>query len=108
MVAHRLCCRLSSPRVLCSKLWQRRGRRAGRAPSRRVTPPSPGHDQLGRSGRYLIVRHRGGCRLSEVDAAWAALNAAAERAKVRRIASLFDVEPGRLGRLTVEAAGLTL
>jgi glucose-6-phosphate isomerase len=46
--------------------------------------------------------------LSEVDAAWAALNAAAERARARRIASLFASEPGRLARLTVEAAGLTL
>ena len=46
--------------------------------------------------------------MSELDSAWAALNAAAERARVRRIASLFDVEPGRLARLTVEAAGLTL
>ena len=46
--------------------------------------------------------------MSELDAAWAALNAAAERARHRRIAALFDVEPGRLSRLTVEAAGLTL
>lgn len=46
--------------------------------------------------------------MSELDAAWAALDAAAERARVRRIASLFDVEPGRLARLTLEAAGLTL
>jgi glucose-6-phosphate isomerase len=46
--------------------------------------------------------------VSEVDAAWAALNAAAERARVRRIASLFAAEPGRLARLTLEAAGLTL
>ena len=46
--------------------------------------------------------------MSELDAAWAALNAAAERARVRRIAGLFEVEPGRLARLTLEAAGLTL
>ncbi|CAN7511156.1 glucose-6-phosphate isomerase [Phenylobacterium sp. LjRoot225] len=46
--------------------------------------------------------------MSELDAAWAALNAAADRARVRRIASLFDAEPGRLARLTLEAAGLTL
>jgi glucose-6-phosphate isomerase len=46
--------------------------------------------------------------LSELDAAWATLSAAAERARHRRIASLFDVEPGRLARLTLEAAGLTL
>jgi len=46
--------------------------------------------------------------LSELDAAWAALSAAAERARVRRIATLFDAEPGRLARLTLEAAGLTL
>jgi glucose-6-phosphate isomerase len=46
--------------------------------------------------------------LSELDAAWAALHAAAERARVRRIASLFAAEPGRLARLTLEAAGLTL
>jgi glucose-6-phosphate isomerase len=46
--------------------------------------------------------------LSELDAAWAALHAAAERARVRRIAALFDAEPERLARLSVEAAGLTL
>ena len=46
--------------------------------------------------------------MSEFDAAWAALNAAADRARTRRIASLFDHEPGRLAKLTVEAAGLTL
>ena len=50
----------------------------------------------------------GACRLSELDAAWAALNAAAERARLRRIASLFEVEPGRQAKLTLEAAGLTL
>jgi glucose-6-phosphate isomerase len=46
--------------------------------------------------------------MSELDAAWAALDAAAERARVRRIESLFAAEPGRLARLTLEAAGLTL
>lgn len=46
--------------------------------------------------------------LSELDAAWAALHAAAERARVRPIASLFGAEPGRLDRLTLDAAGLTL
>jgi glucose-6-phosphate isomerase len=46
--------------------------------------------------------------LSELDAAWAALHAAAERARVRRIAGLFGAEPGRLERLTLQAAGLTL
>jgi len=46
--------------------------------------------------------------VSELDAAWAALNAAAERARGRRIAGLFDAEPQRLARLTLEAAGLTL
>jgi len=46
--------------------------------------------------------------LSDFDAAWAKLNAAGERARTRRIASLFDAEPGRLARLTLEAAGLTL
>jgi len=46
--------------------------------------------------------------LSDLDAAWAALNAAAERARVRRIVGLFTAEPERLARLTIEAAGLTL
>ena len=46
--------------------------------------------------------------MSEMDAAWAALNAAAVRARARRIVSLFDAEPDRLDRLTVEAAGLRL
>lgn len=46
--------------------------------------------------------------LSELDAAWAALHAAAERARVRPIVSLFGAEPGRLDRLTLDAAGLTL
>ncbi|HEY8615783.1 glucose-6-phosphate isomerase [Phenylobacterium sp.] len=46
--------------------------------------------------------------MSEVDAAWAALHAAAERARARRIVSLFAEEPDRLQRLTMSAAGLTL
>ena len=46
--------------------------------------------------------------MSQLDAAWAALNAAAERARARRIASLFAAEPGRLSRLTLDAAGLHL
>ena len=46
--------------------------------------------------------------MSDTDAAWAALHAAAERAKVRRIAGLFEAEPDRLQRLTVDAAGLEL
>jgi glucose-6-phosphate isomerase len=46
--------------------------------------------------------------LSELDAAWSALHAAAERARVRRIGSLFAAEPARLARLRVEAAGLSL
>ena len=55
--------------------------------------------------RYITM---GVSRLSELDAAWAALNAAAERARVRRIASLFVAEPERLSRLTLDAAGLSL
>jgi glucose-6-phosphate isomerase len=46
--------------------------------------------------------------VSELDAAWAALGAAAERARARRIASLFAAEPERLTRLTLEAPGLVL
>ncbi|RAK57729.1 glucose-6-phosphate isomerase [Phenylobacterium deserti] len=46
--------------------------------------------------------------MSELDAAWSALHAAAERAGARRIAGLFDEEPARLDRLTLSAAGLTL
>jgi glucose-6-phosphate isomerase len=46
--------------------------------------------------------------VSELDAAWAALHAAAERARVRPIVSLFAAEPARLQRLTLEAAGLVL
>jgi glucose-6-phosphate isomerase len=46
--------------------------------------------------------------LSKLDAAWAALNAAAERARARRILGLFAAEPERLTRLTLEAGGLVL
>jgi glucose-6-phosphate isomerase len=46
--------------------------------------------------------------LSQLDAAWSALHAAAEGAKTRRIAGLFEAEPDRLQRLTLEAAGLML
>ncbi|MDH4383963.1 MAG: glucose-6-phosphate isomerase [Caulobacter sp.] len=41
-------------------------------------------------------------------AAWTALRAAATQDSARSIRSLFDDEPERLDRLTVEAAGLTL
>ena len=40
--------------------------------------------------------------------AWGDFEAAAKAAGAKRIASLFDAEPDRLQRLTVEAAGLTL
>jgi glucose-6-phosphate isomerase len=46
--------------------------------------------------------------LSQTDAAWAALHAAAARAGARRIAGLFAEEPDRLDRLTLDAAGLSL
>jgi len=46
--------------------------------------------------------------LTDVNAAWAALESAAAAARGRRIASLFDAEPDRLARLTLEAAGLEL
>ena len=46
--------------------------------------------------------------MSKSDAAWAALSEAAEVARGRRIASLFDAEPDRLKRLTLSAAGLEL
>jgi glucose-6-phosphate isomerase len=44
----------------------------------------------------------------EIDAAWAALEAAARADGARRIVGLFDAEPDRLARLTLEAAGLFL
>jgi glucose-6-phosphate isomerase len=46
--------------------------------------------------------------LDPTEAAWAALHAAAERARLRRIERLFAEEPDRLARLTLEAAGLWL
>ena len=46
--------------------------------------------------------------MARAEAAWAALLDAANDARQRRIADLFDVEPARLGRLTLEAAGLVL
>ncbi|MEW5684767.1 MAG: glucose-6-phosphate isomerase [Pseudomonadota bacterium] len=46
--------------------------------------------------------------MSETHAAWAALETAATAARGRRIVGLFDAEPDRLSRLTLEAAGLEL
>ncbi len=46
--------------------------------------------------------------MSETDAAWARFLTAAGAAEGRRIVGLFDAEPDRLQRLTLEAAGLTL
>jgi glucose-6-phosphate isomerase len=46
--------------------------------------------------------------LSKSEAAWAALSKAADAARGRRIAGLFDAEPDRLERLTLSAAGLEL
>ncbi len=46
--------------------------------------------------------------MSDVDAAWAALYAAAERTRARRIVSLFDQEPERLHSLSIAAAGLEI
>jgi glucose-6-phosphate isomerase len=46
--------------------------------------------------------------VSDLDAAWTALDAAATGARARRILDLFAAEPERLSRLTLEAAGLTL
>jgi glucose-6-phosphate isomerase len=43
-----------------------------------------------------------------VAAAWAAFDAAAERASAVRIADLFAAEPDRVARLTLNAAGLEL
>ena len=40
--------------------------------------------------------------------AWTAFESAARSAKGRRIAGLFAAEPDRLGRLTLDAAGLYL
>jgi glucose-6-phosphate isomerase len=46
--------------------------------------------------------------LTEIDAAWSRLEAAAAGARSRRIAGLFDAEPERLARLSLSAAGLDL
>jgi len=46
--------------------------------------------------------------LTETEAAWAALTKAARAARARRIVDLFALEPGRLDRLSLEAAGLSL
>lgn len=46
--------------------------------------------------------------MSKIDAAWAALSEAAEAARGRRIDGLFAVEPDRLHRLTLSAAGLDI
>src|SRR5580704_2654260 len=45
---------------------------------------------------------------SSKDAAWAALEAQAKADAGGRIAALFDAEPDRLPRLTLDAAGLFL
>jgi len=45
---------------------------------------------------------------SALDAAWARFDAAAERGAGARIAEMLATEPGRLARLSVEAAGLCL
>jgi len=47
-------------------------------------------------------------RTPDIDAAWGRLDAAAAAAKTRRVESLFAVEPDRLERLGVSAAGLDL
>ncbi|MFN4178600.1 glucose-6-phosphate isomerase [Phenylobacterium sp.] len=46
--------------------------------------------------------------MTDADTAWRALSAAADAAATRAIAGLFDAEPGRAQRLTLEAAGLVL
>src|SRR5262245_43597740 len=43
-----------------------------------------------------------------MDPAWAGFDRAAEAAAGKRIVDLFQSEPGRLARMTVGAAGLTL
>ncbi|MGA0605611.1 glucose-6-phosphate isomerase [Phenylobacterium sp. VNQ135] len=45
---------------------------------------------------------------TNTDAAWRALTAAADACAEKPIAGLFDAEPNRLQRLTLEAAGLVL
>ncbi|MCC7268631.1 MAG: glucose-6-phosphate isomerase [Caulobacteraceae bacterium] len=46
--------------------------------------------------------------MTDLDTAWRRLLEAGGRASGRRIAGLFDVEPDRLARLALTAAGLTL
>ena len=46
--------------------------------------------------------------MSEIEAVWSRLDAAAAGARDRRIASLFNTEPQRLARLCLSAAGLDL
>jgi glucose-6-phosphate isomerase len=46
--------------------------------------------------------------MTDLDAAWRRLLGGGDEAKGRRIADLFDVEPERLTRLTIEAADLAL
>jgi glucose-6-phosphate isomerase len=46
--------------------------------------------------------------MTDLDAAWSRFDAAAERGAGVRIADRFVAEPDRLGRLTVEAAGVRL
>jgi glucose-6-phosphate isomerase len=46
--------------------------------------------------------------LADLQAAWSAFEAAARADGARRIAGLFDAEPDRLQRLTLDAAGLHL
>ncbi|MFZ5717847.1 MAG: glucose-6-phosphate isomerase [Pseudomonadota bacterium] len=46
--------------------------------------------------------------MSKTDAAWAAFAKAAEAARGRRIAGLFEAEPDRLKRFTLAAAGLEI
>jgi len=46
--------------------------------------------------------------MSELDAAWKRLEAAGPAAAARQIASLFQAEPDRLAKLTLDAAGLHL
>jgi glucose-6-phosphate isomerase len=46
--------------------------------------------------------------MSDLNAAWATLDAAARATETTRIADTFAAEPDRLTRMTVEVAGLTL
>jgi glucose-6-phosphate isomerase len=46
--------------------------------------------------------------MSDLTAAWAALDAAARAASATRIADAFAAEPDRLRRMTLQAAGVTL